>query len=362
MDKNSKENPKKEEISKSKKTKKHSNLILGAYLLSVGALLISVLLFFNHQAINKNATAQIEELSKKSQQNQLELTTKLNNLKSDLFAQKQSMVKLKSAQSQLKDSVSNLSQQLTRISKDLLLSDDHWRIVKASQLVELAELNLYWSNAIDSSIVILESADKVLSPIADSGIYEIRKQLQEKITALKILPKLDKVQGLSKLQALQKEIVKLPLIDSQPRYEKPKETTSKTQSDVSKWKNYLNNSLEAIKSIVIIRYHAKPVSPQPVGFQTQQIEKSLLLCLQQASWALIQNKEGLYQFSLKQAQSYLSQYYAQNERQSSVKKQLLKLQQIKLNIPLPKLSGLSSKLEDYLQRDPKTPNTTGEKK
>lgn len=333
---NSKSTPQKKAAHRSRKNIVTQTILVIALVFAIGS-------FWRVYTLQKNTsslkdTAQTLLLELEAQKKQLETFKEkqatVTTLQQNQQAQNQRLHYLNDAVEKLEDNQSGHS--------------DAWRLTKSQYLIELAQLNLHWTQSVGPAIALLENADAILKDGPQAKLFEIRKQLHHDIVQLQLIPKVDKVAILSKLTALNQSMAQLNLKDKyQAHFTKP--NTSHI-SEAKTWQSAWQRTLSELKKIVIIHKNNKPLEP-PLNFERiNQIEQAIALSLQQAQWAVIQNETKLYQLSLDQARLYLNQYYLPTDKLKSIEQQLKSLARINLSPELPNLHHVMSMVQKASQQ------------
>lgn len=113
---------------------------------------------------------------------------------------------------------------------------------------------------------------------------------------------------LHQITTLQQDIISLPLKKS---FQFIPENTIPTSP--SPWKNHLANSLNQIKSIIIIRHHNTPIEPQRSPEERALLNERLQLTFQEAAWAVLQQNQDVYLWALRYIQSTVEQQFDINQ-------------------------------------------------
>lgn len=227
-----------------------------------------------------------------------------------------------------------------------------WAITNAEGLVRLANYNLHFARNIPMSIRILRLADDELGQIEDPHLIAVRQSLNNSITQLESLPKIDKEGLLLKLTSLSEQITQLPSTMAEQRefkQQQPHDTIK--DDDEPKWKQALNASWRQLKSIVVIQYHAQPVSPLLTPERRAYLDDQLSLLLMQSQWALMKNDYNLYHQSLQLAIKWVQSNYAvKAEASESFLASLRELSATEFNNTYPDLSPLIVMLDEAKQK------------
>jgi uroporphyrin-III C-methyltransferase len=235
-------------------------------------------------------------------------------------------------------SITDLKQQISKIKpSEVTKTDLQSALYKARYAIELAQLNAQWGNDTSTTLALLQEADRFLSGYNNAELFPIRRALAHEIVEIKAIPSLDIPGLLSQLDALQQGISEFSYITPKPREATSIETESQPEASAGAhtWINRLKNTLLSLKQFFIIRHHKTPLEPLlSPAFQTAQKE-IIRLNLQQASWAILEKNEAIYQLSLKQAKDNIIRVFEpSNQDVQPLLKQLETLQTVNIQIPI----------------------------
>ncbi len=225
-----------------------------------------------------------------------------------------------------------------------------WQLAEVEQLLLIANDRLLLHRDAQGALRALEIADSRLGEIADTqGLIELRQQLTNDLAALKAIPPVD-VQGLTlKLNALIERVPRLPLTSSVPRnFTKVASGTEPPQQD-SRWRRFLDNALQALRGLVEIHHRDQQVVPLLPPEQDFFLYQNLQLKLESARLALLQRDTAAFQESVRLAAGWIRAYFTPED--SAVKaalEELLQLERVELNWPLPDLSGSLKRVRTLL--------------
>ena len=197
-----------------------------------------------------------------------------------------------------------------------------WLLAEAEYLMRLANQRLNLEHDIQSAEAMLSSADSILAEINDPGLTEIRKTLASEIVSLQKVRHLDH-QGLYlKLDALVQntdelkqqafladDSVTLSSSTSNPDQSSKPSDVSTENTFLAVWRSIWKD----LKQAVTIRRLDQPLPPLLAPEQHYYLKQNLRLMLDQASLALLDENTAVYQVSLKKADTWLKQYFMQND-------------------------------------------------
>ena len=252
------------------------------------------------------------------------------------------------SQAKLHDKISSLDQNLHSTLQQHAYQKNDWLLLKARYYLELAQINAHWSDNAQTTSALLQEADVLLASMHDQHLFNIRQALAKEIADINTLPKLDIAGLLSQLDAAQKNVTHLPMRYTQTHLDKTKATLS-PQKVPSTWQENLKESLSQFKELVIIRHHEDDFLPLPSQEFESMLRESIHLSLQEAQWAILQNNDTVYQFSLKQAINNINRSFEQGATTQALIQQLQRLQQIQLTQPKPALEQSLRLLNEWIE-------------
>ena len=114
---------------------------------------------------------------------------------------------------------------------------------------------------------------------------------------------------------------------------------TKDTKNTSGWRKYWHKSLETLEKLVVIRHQNKPIEPLISPKQQMFLVENIQLKLSQASWALLQNNQKVFENSLDTAIAWINKYYAPDATATtSITSSLQALKKINLQPKLPDLN------------------------
>ncbi len=283
--------------------------------------------YYQSHDINSHLAQKNKELSRQLRQ----LRHEQNNVTQELNEQK---TLLESNVHQLEKQLNLFSNQIETLQQKGNQSQD-WLLLKARYYLELAQINAYWMNNSkdQSTVALLEQADTILGQMNTSELFKIRQIIAKEILQLNSIPHLDIPGLLSQLDAIQTSIAQLHLQKTSSFTEDVNSKTSNLVSTNSTWKNQLNNSLNILEKLVIVRRNDEPIKPLLSPLFESLIKENLRLNIQEAQWAIINQNPMAYQLALKQAITNLTQEFnPQLTSTSSIIQQLHNLEKINLAV------------------------------
>lgn len=260
--------------------------------------------------------------------NYLYVNTQLEKLENIDKLQLQ-IVALQEREANLQTEVKSMKQSLQAALQQQSYQAEDWLYREAKYYLELAQINAHWNRNPQTTIALLKAADTILGNITNQSIFNIRQAIATEIAELQALPAIDRAGILSQLDAAQNILTQLPF-KSPIKYNKTNNIPNPSKH-IHSWHDYLQDSLSALKTLIIVRRPAAPI--QPLLSQKQQaiIINIIKLNIQEAQSAVLLEEEAIYKITLNQALHAINYYFddTASSTQSLIKQlQALKIQQI----------------------------------
>lgn len=251
--------------------------------------------------------------------------------------------------------INTLSTTLNKTLKQRFYQKQDWLLYKAQYYLELAQINVHWSDHHTSSIALLQNADEILQSQHTQQILIIRQQIASEIQQIKQLNSTDTAGILSQLDAAANAVNQLKVkqnIDHLTASAPP----PASQEDGS-WSGRIHNSLRVLKNMLVIRHHDQPF--EPILFPQYQalLRENIRLNIQEAQWAVLQNNAAVYQQVLNQAIANIQRNF--DSKDAGVAALITQLQTLQkesiisnTSIDLKSLNLLNTYLENQQQEVP----------
>jgi uroporphyrin-III C-methyltransferase len=294
-------------------------------------------------------------------QEQKSLSITLSDLKKD---QKNSKTQSHLAAQTIEHNQSAMNVQLkqlhlivTKAMNERLYQTQDWLLLKARYLLEMAQINVHWSDNYMTSTALLQEADGLLSQINNPKILEVRQAVAQEMTQLKAVPVLDIAGILSQLDAVQIHLNTRPVLAGTDMRQ-PK-TNEQTPPNASAWRARLTDSINFLQKLVIIRHDDEGISPFMSPLFESLLRESIYLNLQEAQWAVLNHNTVVYQLALKQTLFNLKRISNESSDDTqALIKQINELQAIKLEAEKPQIGNALSLLNKLIKdKEVSTPPT-----
>lgn len=229
------------------------------------------------------------------------------------------------------------------------------QLAEAKYDIDLAQINLSVAKNIDVALALLQAADSQLANSVNPKILNLRQALALNIEKLKATPKIDKIGMMFTLQSLSQTVAQLPF-SFQEKFQPAAITPEpSTQQDLPWWHQGLDKTLTTLQSMVVIRYHQKPISPILPPLQQQLVVEHIQLQLEKAQWAVLHQNQAVFESSLNAAKTWLNQYFTQGEGSAAVMTTINSLLAKSIQPTIPDLSATLAALNLALSDEPTPP-------
>lgn len=237
-------------------------------------------------------------------------------------------------------------------------SRQDWLLAEVRYLLRLANQRLLVEQNTLGAQGLLEAADNILKTIDDNGLLPVRDAVAKELIALKIADTIDKEGLYLKISAVKEQIQTLPLIpflQEDKTAEAVKIFEENESVDVERaWYQVMLDSIKSaftdMSQLIQIRQHDTAPELLISEQQQYQVVNHLTLMLEQAQYALLHEKKGIYRDSFSKAQEWWSIYYAHYNEYEVVKGELTNLKQQAITQTLPDISRSSRLISEYIEQ------------
>ena len=216
------------------------------------------------------------------------------------------------------------------------------RVYGVESLLRSANLQLRSTGDVDIAVATLQAADEQLRNIKEPLWAPVHQQISQDLAALQGVKQPDLSAISQRLSALSHQVTTTQPRGSSAPAVKSADTSSKNKTTTFSWGSALQNGWQALRSLLIIQRHDRPVSA-PKSVSTEQLyflQQNLQIRLEAARMALLRRDQTLYSESLEQTTKWLQQSVDNN--QVAVKPiidEIDKLRQQQIAPQLPDISG-----------------------
>lgn len=238
--------------------------------------------------------------------------------------------KFQELQSQTQQQLRQMNKKLQSVLQERYYQKQDWLLLKARYFLESAQINLHWSDNPEAGIALLQQADDVLKDLSDAQLFPVRQAIAKESAQLKTIQVLDKAGLLSKLDSTQLMIASLPL--RQTSVHTAVESAG-PESGKASWKDRLIENFSHLQKLVVIKKHEENFDPVVSSLHQSLLRETLVMNIQQAQWAVLQNNNQIYQQSLSQALKNIVRIFDENAADTKILVQQIQgMQQIPLGI------------------------------
>jgi len=251
----------------------------------------------------------------------------------------------------IEQNIGRLRTSLEDVGYEIGSSVDDWVLEETHQLLLLAGQRLSLSSDVALARRALEIADQKLRLIQASDVLTVRRQLALEIASLDAVPILDLNGIVLKLSAMADQVNTLPLKGDldQPEWGRS-ESESEKPTEPGSLQMVGRVLLDDLGKLVRIRKVDQTRPPKLENAQRFLAYEKLRLQLVAAQLAVLRQRPDLYQDSLKQARSGLSDYFAADDRVDGFSASLESLMARPLLVELPDVSGSMVLLRQVIEK------------
>ncbi|MDH5694045.1 MAG: uroporphyrinogen-III C-methyltransferase [Gammaproteobacteria bacterium] len=275
-----------------------------------------------------------------------QLQTQIVNTKAEVaatlsdFGQKtqSTLENMNQTQADVRTNLDNLFTRIGNTSRD-------WLVAEAEHLIHIANHRLQLARDKNTALAALRLADQSLKKAADPSLNSIRETLGKEIASLEVLGIPDYEGLAAEITGLQVQIDSLPFIvkTSLPKEEKMQAAVEEPQTEPSTVDKFFAGIWQALKGLVTVRRHERPVEPLMAPDQMENLKANLKLKLEQARLALLQLQPEVFKSSVSTTREWIGSYF--DKEQDMTKQFVSRLQQMAdINIK-PQMPDISKSLE-----------------
>lgn len=257
--------------------------------------------------------------------------------KNSLASLTQQVATLASNNAEQNTQITALQQHLQNVVSMSSRKDYDWILTEANYLVKQAQFSLEFDQNPDLAEQLLKTADNRIASLHNPSLVPVRQALMNNIQALKAVPRVHQENVLLTINALGEQIGQLPIVsDATQLNSKPSDENDKA---LSGWRRGLVASWRQLQQVIIVQYHPQAVNQLILPINRSYLDIHLQMLLGQAQWALLHHEQAVYQQSLKNASTWINQYYIADAAQTqSFLNTLEQLAQIQVAPSLPNLT------------------------
>lgn len=253
--------------------------------------------------------------------NNIQLKRDYNNLSIELTKLRQQVGSQNLQDVTNQESVTRLNDRLNLFKKTLTSTlatryyqSNDWLLQKARYYLELAAINNQWTDDPKTTSALITAADNLIKPIQTQDISDLRQALANERAALLATPNLDKTGILTKLQAINLLVDKLPARKFQHEI---KNIANSPKPETNSWREGFQQSLAELNRLVIIRHQDGSIPPFLSNEYEAILRATIHLNLEEAAWATLTNQQDIYNLSLTNAKDNIVKLFLKNSPQAT---------------------------------------------
>lgn len=234
-------------------------------------------------------------------------------------------------QTELNNRLDAVNKNLSNALEERWYQANDWLLLKARYYLELAAINAHWSEEQQTTVALFKQADDLLANIHKPELFAVRQAMAQEIAQLQAIPTVDTVGLLSKLDAAQLSLTKLPL-KNPFALTKNRPMEAEVNKTDSIWCEQVQKSMQLLEKLVLIRHHDETIEPLMSPEYESLLRETCFLNLQEAQWAVIQRNNEVYKLSLNQAINTIKRTFdLKSASTQTLLQQLNELQPVQLN-------------------------------
>lgn len=288
---------------------KRSGLIGSAVAILVILAIGGGLYYYTNQQASKLSVENQSLKSELTQLQQLQNTyqQRFDNIDSLFNSQKQIIEKLQNERQTTDNQLQDLQTRFAAISSADVKS---WLLAQADFMVKMAGRKLWNDQDVVTAVSLLKGADSSLAEMNDPSLLEIRRAINEDISSLAALTKIDNDGTILQINQLANQVDNLRLADLERNgspMDKDDETISGSLSD---WKQNLSKSWKSfMDDFITIRRRDTEAVPLLAPSQDIYLRENIRSRLLIASQAVPRHQTEIYQQSLEAVSTWVRAYF-----------------------------------------------------
>lgn len=229
-----------------------------------------------------------------------------------------------------------------------------WFLAEASYLARLARQRLQTERSTKNPLALLQQVDDILIELDDLDVLSVRSAVAGDIAALRLSGDVDVSGTLLELNALISHVEHLPLLTYAMSAEEitltsvDKMTGAEDRDVMQRWVAAIDELMTSLSNLVRVRQRAKPIEPILTDTEEAIARGNLRLMLQQASNAVLRERQSVYQASLMSAEQWIMDYFSDTKITRQVRERLQMLQSAEIVQKLPKIDATVNALDAFI--------------
>lgn len=239
------------------------------------------------------------------------------------------------------DRLDSMQATLTELRRRSERGRDAWIKAEAATLLLAANDQVQINSNPQLALKALKAADARLKLLSDPQLIPVRQAIAKEEAALQAVPAADVTGMAATLTSLSEAVPDYPLKRTAPmHYTSPAQATSANMEHPTLWQRLGAGVDRVAKDIFTVRHRNAPIEPLLAPSQEYFLRQNLALRLAAARAALLEGNGSAFHDSVKLASHWLAIYFdTSDSRISAAVADLAKMQQQKINPPLPDISA-----------------------
>lgn len=246
--------------------------------------------------------------------------------------------RLQRDQKQYQNAVDGTLAELTRLVKGGRVT---WQLGEVEHLLLVANDRVQLAADANGAIQALKLANERLSAINDPRFLRVRDKIVREITALRAIEQPDTVNMVLTLSSIVRSVPQLPIPTDVPASYEPNEALRPAVSEAREgWERIKQAMKSSLHDYVVIRRKDEPLEPLMAPDQSFFLRQNLVLKLETARLALLQQDGKTFRDSITLSREWLARWFdLKQPAVASARQQLEALERAKISVALPEISG-----------------------
>lgn len=186
-----------------------------------------------------------------------------------------------------------------------------WLFNEAEYLIREASHKLNFTDDAASIIALLQAADNQLASLNDGSLTQLRQAISQDINAVRASGNLD-IEGIAiSIETLKNNLVQLELASVQLESKESTTVDAKPEADLSSWQHFKNSMSNAASKYYTVHQFDESTQPFISPQNDRLLRENILLNLQTAQLAALQNNQALFESNLTNVKQWVEQYFKQ---------------------------------------------------
>ncbi|GAA0207442.1 hypothetical protein GCM10009123_13690 [Kangiella japonica] len=186
-----------------------------------------------------------------------------------------------------------------------------WLFNEAEYLIREASYKLSFTDDAASIIALLQAADNQLASLDDGSLTQLRQAISQDINAVRSSGNLD-VEGIAiAIETLKDSLAQLELASVQLENKENSVEEVQPETDLSSWQHFKNSMSKAASKYYTVHQFDESTQPFISPQKDRLLRENILLNLQTAQLAALQNNQALFESNLTNVKQWVEQYFKQ---------------------------------------------------